>query len=55
MLLGSDAFGFEEDGLVADGNEVRPDEAKFDPVARFVGSAFVGDEEAGFDRLGADC
>jgi len=33
MLLGSDAFGVEEAGLEAVGNEVRLGLAKFDPVA----------------------
>lgn len=36
MLLGSDAFGVKDEGLVAVGSEVRPWAAKFDPVAKFV-------------------
>lgn len=55
ILLGSDAFGLEAEGLVAEGNEVRPEEAKFDPVARFVAGALVANEEEGFDRPVAGC
>lgn len=56
MLLGSDAFGVETEDSVADGNEVRPWEAKVDPVARSVELALgAAPTEDCFDRVVEGC